>query len=266
MSHELRTPLNSIIGFTGVLLQQPAGPLNAEQMQQLEMLHDSARHLLWLINDVLDISKIEAGQLEVAGEPFDLRASIDKVVGIIAPLAEQKGLALRAEIAPEVGQAVGDPRRVEQILLNLLNNAVKFTDQGEVHVTARLLPGKFSVLSSQFSVNNPEDETAEGAGIGQEAGTKNSKLKTENSEVESWVELRVTDTGVGIKPEDLATLFQPFRQIDSALSRNHEGTSLGLAICRRLADLMGGDIQAESEWGKGSMFSVTLPLKGPVKS
>ncbi len=224
MSHELRTPLNSIIGFTGIILQGLAGPLNPEQAKQLEMVRGSARHLLSLINDVLDISKIEAGQLQVSREPFDLRASIEKVTGIVRPLAEKKGLALRLELAPAVGRAVNDQRRVEQVLLNLLNNAVKFTEQGEVRLTAALRP----------------DGAAGGA--------------------PRMVELAVRDSGIGIRPADLATLFQPFRQIDTGLSRQHEGTGLGLAICRRLATLMGGQIDAASEWGRGSVFTVTLPL------
>jgi len=221
MSHELRTPLNSIIGFTGTVLQGLAGPLNAEQTKQLEMVRGSARHLLALINDVLDISKIEAGELKVSCEPFDLRESITKVLGIVKPLAEKKGLALRTQLAPGLGQAVSDPRRVEQILLNLLNNAIKFTERGEVAFLAEVTP--------------------------------------------EAVRMQIADTGIGIKPDDLATLFQPFRQIDSGLSRNHEGTGLGLAICRRLAGLLGGEIHAESEWDKGSAFTFTLPLKGAMK-
>jgi PAS domain S-box-containing protein len=225
MSHELRTPLNSIIGFTGIILQGLAGPLNPEQRKQLEMVRDSARHLLALINDVLDISKIEAGQLTVSSELFDLRASVVKVVGIVRPLAEKKGLALQAETAPEIGALRSDPRRVEQILLNLLNNAIKFTERGTVALTVEIAP---DALPAAPPV----------------------------------VRIAVADTGIGIKPEDLSKLFQPFRQIDTGLSRQHEGTGLGLAICRRLAELLGGKIYATSEWGKGSVFTVTLPLKG----
>lgn len=217
MSHELRTPLNSIIGFTGIVLQGLAGPLNPEQTKQLGMVRTSARHLLELINDVLDISKIESGQLEVRAEPFDLDDALARIGGLVRPLAEKRGLALELRAAPPLGHVTGDRRRVEQILLNLLNNAVKFTERGRVTLEAARLPS--------------------GA-----------------------VRLRVTDTGIGIKPADLASLFQPFRQIDSGLARQHEGTGLGLAICRRLAELMGGDIAAASEWGQGSVFTVHLPL------
>lgn len=221
MSHELRTPLNSIIGFTGIILQGLAGPLNAEQRKQLEIVRDSARHLLALINDVLDISKIEAGQLEVHSEPFDLRASIGKITGIVKPMAEHKHLALRVELAPEIGTLESDPRRVEQVLLNLINNAIKFTERGSVTLTAEI--------------------------------------------AQDTVRLSVADTGIGIKPEDFGTLFKPFRQIDTGLSRQHEGTGLGLAICRRLAELLGGEIHAASEWGKGSVFTLILPVKGQGK-
>ncbi|WP_395732825.1 ATP-binding protein [Prosthecobacter sp.] len=231
MSHELRTPLNSIIGFTGILLQGLAGPLNPEQGRQLGMVRTSARHLLELINDVLDLSKIEAGQLELRAIPFDLKGSIERVTATVRPQTEAKGLTLTTILPPELGSMVSDQRRVDQILLNLLNNAIKFTDQGHVTLTAE------PVLEFQPAPDLPQQPA---------------------------VRLSVTDTGIGIKPEDLSKLFQPFRQIDSGLTRQHEGTGLGLAICRRLTTLLGGEISAASEWTKGSTFSVILPLQAPA--
>ncbi|HEU4484395.1 MAG TPA: PAS domain S-box protein [Povalibacter sp.] len=227
MSHELRTPLNSIIGFTGVLLQGLAGPLNPEQNKQLDMVRTSARHLLALVNDVLDISKIEAGQLEIFREPYDVQRSVEKVVNLVRPQALARHLELRTVLGQSLGSLVGDARRFEQVLLNLLSNAIKFTEQGSIELRAEHIEG--------FTMR---DGTSPG----------------------SVVRVSVTDTGVGIKPDDLALLFQPFRQLDSGLARKHEGTGLGLAICARLVDLMDGEINVRSRLGEGSTFEVILPV------
>lgn len=227
MSHELRTPLNSILGFTGIVLQELAGPLTDEQKRQLGMARASARHLLALVNDVLDISKIEAGQLEIASRPFDLRGLIVRAVESIRPLATDKGLDLQCEIADDLGTLEGDERRVEQVLLNLLSNAVKFTEQGRVTISADVDVAPVS----------------------------------DGREPQPAAVIRVADTGPGIRAEDLSELFQPFRQIDAGMARHHDGTGLGLAISRRLAGLMGGDIRAESDWGRGSTFTLILPMR-----
>jgi signal transduction histidine kinase len=211
-----------------------AGPINPEQLKQLGMVQGSARHLLDLINDVLDISKIEAGQLEVRCAPFDVRASIERVVASTAPLAEKKGLTMRMVLPDVLAPMESDRRRVEQILLNLLNNALKFTDQGTVTLTAETI------------------ELAEPVASGAQ------------EKPQQMLRIRVADTGIGMKQEDLSILFQPFRQIDSGLQRQHEGTGLGLAICRRLTELLGGAIHAESVWGRGSVFVVVLPMKRKV--
>jgi PAS domain S-box-containing protein len=227
MSHELRTPLNSILGFTGIILQELAGPLNAEQSKQLGMVQGSARHLLALINDVLDLSKIEAGQLSLQNEPFDLQCSIDRVTALITPLADKKGLCLHVVAPVLLGAMQSDQRRVEQILINLLSNAIKFTERGEVTLSVE--------------IDHP-------AASGTSASLSRARI-------------RVSDTGMGIQAQDLSKLFQPFRQIDSGLQRQHEGTGLGLAICRRLTDLLGGTIGAESVFGRGSVFTVELPMR-----
>jgi PAS domain S-box-containing protein len=216
MSHELRTPLNSIIGFTGILMKQIAGPLNDEQLKQLGMAKASAQHLLALINDVLDISKIEAGQLVVSYKNFNFYNMINKVISSVQPLADKKNIKLLSEIDPDVKELFSDERRVEQILINIINNAIKFTDMGFV------------------------------------------KIKSER--VKDNIVVKVIDSGIGIKKEDLDKLFKPFIQVDSGLARNHEGTGLGLSISQKLIDKLNGTISVESEIGKGSTFTITFPL------
>jgi signal transduction histidine kinase len=218
MSHELRTPLNSIIGFTGVMLQGLAGPVNPEQEKQLGMVYRSAKHLLSLINDILDLSKIEAGKMASALEEFDARQLIGNAEKTVAPLAEKKGLRLVTSVASDVHTVTADRRRIQQILLNLLDNAIKFTDSGSVTIDCRRIGGNLRIS--------------------------------------------VEDTGMGIHPEDMGNLFETFRQVDTARTRKQDGTGLGLAICRKLAVLLGGEITAESRPGKGSKFTLTVPVVG----
>ncbi len=220
MSHELRTPLNSIIGFSGILSQELAGPLNEEQSKQMSMIIGSAKHLLELINDVLDLSKIEAEQLEVEFERFDARAVLTHALDMVAPLADAKKLALTSQITPEVDQLVGDERRFRQVLVNILTNAIKFTDTGSVALSAAV-------------------DEADG---------------------EPRFRVRVTDTGIGIDSEDLEHIFKPFHQIDSGSTRQQDGTGLGLPICQKLVSLLGGKITVSSEPGRGTTFEFWLPL------
>ena len=227
MSHELRTPLNSIIGFSSLVLKGMAGPVTPEQTKQLGMVKTSAHHLLELINDVLDLSKIEAGQLEINPSPFDLRESLERVTHSFLPMAQGKGLQLITVISPRLDIFDSDRRRFEQILLNLIGNAVKFTHAGEITIIAEILRGAADVSTAGDEV----------------------------------LRVCISDTGIGIRPENLQSIFSPFKQIDGGLSRQNEGTGLGLAISRRLAQLLGGDVTVESVWNHGSRFTLDLPTQ-----
>ncbi len=217
MSHELRTPLNSIIGFTRILRQGFAGPINDEQRKQLDLVQNSGRHLLALINDLLDLSRIEAGKAEIEHQPFDFAKVTAEVIDNLAPMAARKNLSLESELPGPAIEMVGDRRRCFQVLLNLVNNAVKFTDKGGVTITGRAEDGILRVC--------------------------------------------VADTGIGIKPEQKGMLFEAFRQLDGSFRRLYEGTGLGLHLCKKSLSLMGGEISVESEEGKGSQFTFSLPLR-----
>jgi len=218
MSHELRTPLNAILGFTGLLLMQLPGPLNDTQRRQLEHVQSSGKHLLSLINDLLDLAKIDSGRVELTLEPVDCVAVLDEVVQTFRPAAAEKGLEIEwsAPAAPLL--AMADRRALHQVVLNLAGNAVKFTAQGGVRIGLHCI----------------------------------------EVQGRARIEIAVADTGVGISAEDQSRLFEAFRQLGDRRQRPQEGTGLGLHLSRKLAELMGGCILVESESGRGSRFTLQL--------
>ena len=217
MSHELRTPLNAIIGFSDVLSEGLFGDINEKQTEYLNDILESGRHLLSLINDILDLSKIEAGRMELEATDFDLRHAIDNALLLVRERASRRGIGLEHVIDERLGTIGGDERKVKQVLLNLLSNALKFTPEG----------GRIDVR----------------------AGLNDDRA-----------EISVTDTGVGIAPEDQEAVFEEFRQVGTA-AKKVEGTGLGLALSRKFIELHGGRIWVKSQVGVGSTFTFTLPLR-----
>jgi signal transduction histidine kinase len=229
MSHELRTPLNAIIGYTELLDLGVAGALNAEQTGHLERVRASSRHLLSLINDILDLARIEAGHMTVAHEPADAARVVGEVVALLAPYAARRNVQL---IGPGPGSVpfVGDEYRSRQILSNVLSNAIKFTPQG----------GSVQVRCST-DARTPAGVRLPGPG--------------------PWTRLDVEDTGIGMSASELAAAFRPFVQAERGTRRVHGGTGLGLTISRQLARLMGGDVTGVSDAGTGSIFTIWLPAR-----
>jgi len=223
MSHELRTPLNAIIGYSEMLQEEVAENGQEELVPDLVKIHSSGKHLLGLINDILDLSKIEAGKMTLHAEPFDLATLVRDVASTIQPMIEKNGNSLAVVGASDLGEMHSDVTRVRQVLLNLLSNAAKFTAKGTVALTA----GSF---------------TREGA---------------------PWVRFAVRDSGIGMTPDQIRRLFRPFTQADSSTTRKYGGTGLGLAISRRFCNMMGGDVTVESVEGEGSTFTVELPMRAP---
>jgi signal transduction histidine kinase len=218
MSHELRTPLNAIIGFSEVLQEKLFGELNEKQAEYTDDILTSGRHLLSLINEILDLSKVEAGRMELELASFDLPLAIDNARTFVRERATKHGINLDVTVDERLGEFIGDERKIKQVLLNLLSNAVKFTPEG----------GRIGINARQ----------ADGS-----------------------VEISVSDTGVGIAPEDQARIFEEFRQVGGDNAKKVEGTGLGLTLAKKFVELHGGKIWVTSEVGKGSTFTFTLPDK-----
>jgi protein-histidine pros-kinase len=223
MSHELRTPLNAIIGFTGTLLMQLPGPLTTDQDKQLRTVQSSARHLLSLINDLLDLAKIESGKVEIDLQAVPVAEVMREVCTSLQPAAQKKGLTLTLRLPDAALTSHTDRRSLSQILINLTNNAIKFTERGEVRL-----------------------EAARGGDGGAPA-----------------ILISVIDTGIGIRQEDQARLFEAFGKIARGGARSAESTGLGLHLSRKLAELLGGTISLSSSYGSGSHFTLSLPEQHP---
>ncbi|MFN3728508.1 MAG: response regulator [Fimbriimonadaceae bacterium] len=221
MSHELRTPLNAVIGYGEMLLEDARADGNDALAEDLTRIHSAGKHLLELINAVLDLSKIEAGKMELFIEEFDVRQMVGGVQSIVTPLMLKNGNRFRVEVAPEVGSMQADVTKVRQSLLNLLSNAAKFTSQGEVSLEVRL-------------------------------------IRTDGREC---IEFAVTDTGIGMTPDQTSRLFEQFTQADASTTRKYGGTGLGLAISRSFCRMMGGDVTVVSEPGVGSTFTMSVPVR-----
>jgi signal transduction histidine kinase len=218
MSHELRTPLNAIIGFSEVLSERMFGEVNEKQADYLKDIHESGKHLLSLINDILDLSKIEAGRMDLELSSFDLPTALSNAMTLVRERAQRHGIALSLEVDKRLGSFQADERKLKQIVVNLLSNAVKFTpDGGKVDVSAKRFDGK--------------------------------------------VEIAVKDTGIGIAPEDHAAVFEEFKQVGRDYTRKAEGTGLGLALTKRFVELHGGEVRLDSALGKGSTFTISLPVR-----
>lgn len=221
MSHELRTPLNSIIGFTGTMLMKLPGDLTVDQERHLQLIQFSARHLLSLINDLLNLAKVQSGKAELAVEPVRAEEALEEVAATLRPGAEGKGLSFGVSLPPEPISIRTDRRSLIQILMNLTTNAIKFTTTGGIRLDAARV--------------------------------------TDAARSRSEVALRVTDTGLGIRPEDQKRLFEPFEQFHREHTQTDAGSGLGLHLSQRMANLLGGRIEVLSQPGQGSTFTLYLP-------
>ena len=253
VSHELRTPLNAIIGYSEMLQEIATEEGNHQYLSDLQKIHAAAHHQLTLINDILDLSKVEAGKMTVLAEEFDVAELVNDVVSTVQPLVAKGEAILSVHCGEGVGRMCSDPTKVRQILFNLLSNAAKFTPRGRIEVrVARLSAGSpetgavpSDVLEqAEKTLSSPaEHNGAPGKGVGDQ------------------VVFVVSDTGIGMTPEQVKCLFQPFAQVDVAAARKHGGTGLGLALVKRFCDLLGGEVSVETAPSKGSTFTVKLPAQ-----
>jgi len=241
MSHELRTPMNAIIGFTNLVLRRGSEGLSERHRDNLTKVKLSADHLLNLINDILDLSKIEAGRVDIRAVRFDVRQLIASCCETVSPLV-RPGVALGYEVSEEVGEAHTDEARLRQVVINLLSNALKFTEKGEVRV---------SVVRGPWSVVRENQATSQVGG----EGTNHESRVTSHE----FLTISVSDTGIGIPPDALGYIFDEFRQVEGG-HQQQKGTGLGLSITKKLTELLGGTIEVESEVGKGSTFTVWIPF------
>ena len=225
MSHELRTPLNSIIGFSEILQDETFGEINEKQARYVGNILSSGRHLLNLINDILDLSKVEAGKMQLHPEILQINANIEEIIGVISDSADKKNITLTVSLGEEVDTISADQKRFKQIMYNLLSNAIKFTEEdGRVDIRGEVIQGK-------------------------RRGDRSDLLQ-----------VSVADTGIGIAPEDYPKIFAQFQQVDGSYARRQEGTGLGLALTKKLVELHEGEIWFESKVGKGSTFTFAMPL------
>jgi signal transduction histidine kinase len=218
MSHEFRTPLASITSVTDILLRGLDGPLTSEQQKQMKFVQGSVRELTEMVDDLLDLAKVEAGRISISPEWFEMVDLFSALRGMFRPILGNSTVALILEEPESVPRLFTDDKKLSQILRNFISNALKFTTEGEVRVTAQLRD-------------------------------------------EDWIEFAVTDTGIGIAPEHLSTLFSDFVQLDTRIHKRLRGTGLGLSLAKKFSELLGGQVFAESELGKGSRFSVRIPLR-----
>jgi signal transduction histidine kinase len=221
MSHELRTPLNAIIGYSELLQELAQDDGHEDYLGDLHKIYFAGKHLLTLINDILDLSKIEAGKMDLHLERFDLAGLVRDVANTVAPLVQKNQNTLQLDLADGLGEVCSDSTRLRQCLFNLVSNACKFTEKGTVGVRVERRPG--------------------------EGG--------------DWLILGVSDTGIGMTPEQLRKLFQPFTQADASTTRKYGGTGLGLVITRKISEMLGGEITVESVPGRGSTFTVRIPAE-----